>query len=93
MGSAFVAVSNDANASFINPAGLNQIRGKKHLELINPMVVISSNGIDTAMQALETNFDDSEQPLKNCQSYLMGEGKNEINNQYIKIEYVSVNKI
>jgi hypothetical protein len=34
-------------------------------------------------------FDDSENSLENCQKYIITEGKDEINNQYIKIEYVS----
>ncbi len=38
-------------------------------------------------------FDDSENPLKNCQTYIKGEGQNKIDDQYIKIEYVSVIKI
>ncbi len=38
-------------------------------------------------------FDNSEQPLKNCQSYILGEGRDIINNQYIKIEYISVSGI
>jgi hypothetical protein len=38
-------------------------------------------------------FDESEQALQNCQSYIAGEGREKISNQYIKIEYVSVRKI
>ena len=38
-------------------------------------------------------FDNSEQPLKNCQSYIFGEGRDKINNQFIRIEYVSAGKI
>ncbi len=38
-------------------------------------------------------FDDSDQPLLNCQSYILGEGRTKIHNQSIKIEYVSVGKI
>jgi len=38
-------------------------------------------------------FDNSDQPLKNCQDYILKQGKDKINNQYIKIEYISVNGI
>jgi len=38
-------------------------------------------------------FDESDQPTKNCQTYIRGEGKDKINNQFIKIEYVSVSEI
>jgi len=40
-----------------------------------------------------SQFDDSEQPVKNCQNYIQDEGRDKINNQYIKIEYISVNGI
>jgi len=40
-----------------------------------------------------TQFDDSDQPVKNCQSYILGQGRDKINNLFIKIEYVSVSKI
>ncbi len=35
-------------------------------------------------------FDDSDQSLENCQKYIFAEGKDKINNQFIKIEFVSV---
>ena len=38
-------------------------------------------------------FDDSGNALTNCQKYIQGEGKNIINNQFLKIEYISINKI
>jgi len=39
------------------------------------------------------NFDASKNALQNCRSYIMGKGKNSIDNQFLKIEYVSVSKI
>ena len=38
-------------------------------------------------------FDQSGQPLQNCQSYILGEGRDEIHNQFMKVEYISVTKI
>jgi hypothetical protein len=35
-------------------------------------------------------FDDTDKSLENCQSYIFAEGKDKINNQFIKIEYVSI---
>jgi hypothetical protein len=38
-------------------------------------------------------FDESENALQNCRLYILGEGKDKIDNQYLKIEYVSVSSI
>jgi hypothetical protein len=38
-------------------------------------------------------FDSTDTPFQNCQEYILGEGKSKINNQYMKIEYVSVKKL
>jgi hypothetical protein len=35
-------------------------------------------------------FDNSDKSLQNCQKYVFADGKDKINHQYIKIEYVSV---
>ncbi|MCB0298613.1 MAG: hypothetical protein KDE52_01075 [Calditrichaeota bacterium] len=35
-------------------------------------------------------FDESDTPVKNCQSYISGEGRENIHNEFIKIEYVGV---
>ncbi len=40
-----------------------------------------------------SNFDSTGNNLNNCQTFIMGEGKPSINNQFLKIEYVSVNKL
>ncbi len=37
-------------------------------------------------------FDNSDKSLDNCKSYIFNEGRDNINNQFIKIEYVSVSK-
>lgn len=38
-------------------------------------------------------FDGTERSLKNCSEYVLGEGKELIDKEYIKIEYVSVSKL
>lgn len=38
-------------------------------------------------------FDDTESSLNNCREYILGEGKDLINNQYMKVEYVSVSRL
>lgn len=38
-------------------------------------------------------FDETDNSLNNCKDYILGEGKESIDNQYIKIEYVSVSKL
>ncbi|MBS4035153.1 MAG: hypothetical protein KGZ85_11860 [Ignavibacterium sp.] len=38
-------------------------------------------------------FDESDNSLNNCKDYILGEGKDAIDNQYFKIEYVSVSKL
>ena len=38
-------------------------------------------------------FDKSEKALENCQAYILNEGKSKINDQFLKIEYISVKKL
>jgi hypothetical protein len=38
-------------------------------------------------------FDETDNSRKNCRDYILGEGKESIDDQYIKIEYVSVSKL
>lgn len=38
-------------------------------------------------------FDDTENAMQNCRSYIFGAGKDSIDNQFLKIEYVAVKKI
>jgi len=38
-------------------------------------------------------FDDTDNSLTNCRELIMGQGKQDINNQFLKIEYVSVRKL
>jgi hypothetical protein len=38
-------------------------------------------------------FDETNNSLNNCKEYILGEGKESIDNQFIKIEYVSVSSL
>ena len=38
-------------------------------------------------------FDSTENSLNNCKDYISGEGKNDIDNKFMKIEYISVKKL
>jgi len=38
-------------------------------------------------------FDDSENALQNCRSFILGEGKDAIDGQFLKVEYVSVSRL
>ena len=38
-------------------------------------------------------FDETNNSLINCKEYVLGKGKESIDNQYIKIEYVSVSNV
>jgi len=38
-------------------------------------------------------FDNSENARQNCQAYIQNEGKTKINNQYMKIEYISIKEL
>jgi len=41
----------------------------------------------------QNEFDETDNSLANCKDYIFSEGKDEINNQYFKIEFVSVLKL
>lgn len=46
MGGAFITLSNDENAVFYNPAGLNDVEGFGGVEILNPLVEISENSLN-----------------------------------------------
>jgi len=56
---------------------------------------MTTNKIHIGNLVLNTSqkFDNSENPIIYCHTYLPEKSKSKINNQYIKIEYVSVSKI
>ena len=45
MGGAFLTVSNDENALFYNPAGLDDVKGHARVTILNPYVAASRNSI------------------------------------------------
>ena len=46
MGGAFITLSDDENAMFYNPAGLNDIEGFGGVEILNPLVEVSKSSLD-----------------------------------------------
>lgn len=46
MGGAFITLSNDENALFYNPAGLNDVKGYGGVEILNPLASISENSLE-----------------------------------------------
>lgn len=63
MGGAFTAVADDENAMFYNPAGLNKIDGFGRVDLLNPLVALSTNTLDFSkdMQDIGDAQTDAEQ--------------------------------
>jgi len=69
MGGAFVAVSNDANALFYNPAGLADIT-ERRVSLLNLAAETSPDGYDMFSDALDVDFDSAEETASFLQSYI-----------------------
>lgn len=46
MGGAFITLSDDENAMFYNPAGLNDVEGFGGIDLINPLIEVSESSLD-----------------------------------------------
>lgn len=59
MGDAFIAVSDDENGLFYNPAGLRSVRGKKGVEVLNPLIEVSQDSIDLASDFSDLNKNNS----------------------------------
>lgn len=69
MGGAFVAVSDDANALFYNPAGLSDITEKK-ISILNLGIEISQSGYDMFNDALDVDFDSAEETASFLREYI-----------------------
>lgn len=61
MGGAFITLSDDENAMFYNPAGLNDVEGFGGFELLNPLVEISKDSIDLYKDLQDIDSDDTAQ--------------------------------
>ncbi len=61
MGNAFVAVSDDENALFYNPAGLDDVKIDR-VEIVNPIFELSTSVIEVMLDVVDTagNSDDSD---------------------------------
>ncbi len=64
--------------------------GKNWCEFVNLKMIFN---ITLCGKWAGDEFDDTENSLDNCREYILSEGKNLINNQFIKIEYVAVKKL
>ena len=64
--------------------------GKNKCEFVNLKMIFN---ITLCGKWAGDEFDETDNSLDNCREYILGEGKNLINNQYLKIEYVSVKKL
>jgi len=69
MGGAFVAVSNDANALFYNPAGLADIT-ERRISLLNLAAETSPDGYDMYSDAFDVDFDSAAETAGFLQSYI-----------------------
>ena len=64
--------------------------GKNKCEFVNLKMIFN---ITLCGKWAGDEFDETESSLKNCKEYVITEGKESINNQFIKIEYVAVKKL
>lgn len=62
MGNAFVAVADDYNALFYNPAGLARLK-EWDGEFLNPSVEVSANSVKVIKDVLSLSFDDTDAVL------------------------------
>ncbi|MFQ5454981.1 MAG: hypothetical protein ACE5EA_02110 [Nitrospirota bacterium] len=73
MGNAFITLSDDENALFYNPAGLNDIPGFGGFDLLNPAVSISENAVDIFNDLNDVDVNDVSKATELLNKYL---GKN-----------------
>jgi len=64
--------------------------GKNRCEFVNLKMIFN---ITLCGKWAGDEFDETDSSLKNCKEYVISEGKESINNQFIKIEYVAVKKL
>ena len=64
--------------------------GKDKCSFVNLKMVINTT---VCGKWAGSNFDETKNSASNCKTYIVNEGLDSINNQYLKIEYVSVKKI
>jgi hypothetical protein len=57
MGGAFITLSDDENAVFYNPAGLNDVEGFGGVQIINPFVEVSENSVGIYKDVRDLNGD------------------------------------
>jgi hypothetical protein len=65
-------------------------KGKDKCDFVNLKMILN---VTLCGKWAGSEFDETENSANNCGKYILGEGKDLINNQYLKIEYVSVKKL
>lgn len=61
MGGAFITLSDDENAMFYNPAGLNDVEGFGGAEILNPLVELSASSLDLYKDLSDIDSNDTAQ--------------------------------
>lgn len=69
MGGAFTAVSDDENALFYNPSGLDKVEHWK-VGVINPLVEVGEKGYDFYNDSDDTDFDSTEEVTNLLRDYI-----------------------
>jgi hypothetical protein len=64
--------------------------GKNNCEFVNLKMIFN---ITLCGKWAGSEFDETIASLNNCKEYILSEGKDLIDNQFIKIEYVAVSKL
>jgi hypothetical protein len=65
-------------------------KGKNKCEFVNLKMIFN---VTLCGKWAGSNFDETESSSDNCRKYVLGEGKDSIDNQFMKIEYISVSKL
>lgn len=69
MGGAFTAVSDDENALFYNPAGLDRVKSWG-MAVLNPLVEVGNDGTSFARDAMGTDLDDAGEVVDLLRDYI-----------------------
>lgn len=70
MGGAFITLSNDENALFYNPAGLNDVKGFGGIEILNPQAAASENALGLYQDVKDVESTDETQVVDLLQKHI-----------------------
>ncbi len=77
----------DCNEEIYQAWQCENCEGKNNCEFVNLKMIFN---ITLCGKWAGSEFDETENSLGNCKEYILNEGRESINNQFIKVEYVSV---